>query len=142
MNKKIIAVAILLLAFVVIFAACKKDKSDSGKTDDPSDSALVPSVDENGEMYVTNMDGDKIPVTTDADGFYDDISTLITATTNPNTEKDDEKTPAGNSGSQQGNNGQDTPDKDPTNAPEPSGDEIVIGSDVGGGSVDWADIPS
>ena len=157
MNKKIIAIAVLLLAFVVVFAACKKDKPDNGQTGDTSNGELQVSVDDNGDLYVTNMDGDKIPVTTDADGFYDDISTLITATTNPDAGKDDGKNPSSNNegqSNQQGNNGQQTGNEqqtgnsqntpsgnDPTENVEPSGGGIQIGSGLDEGSIDWADIP-
>ncbi|MCH5191460.1 MAG: hypothetical protein J1F23_04780 [Oscillospiraceae bacterium] len=164
MNKKIIAVAVLLLAFVVIFAACKKDKPDDSKADDPSNGELQVSVDDNGDLYVTNVDGDKIPVTTDEDGFYDDISTLVTATTNPNAGKNDEKTPPSNNensssqptgnvqptgnGQQTGNeqptdNGQDKPNgDDPTENTEPTGGGVEIGSGSGGGSISWDEIPA
>ena len=82
MSKKIIAVAILMLAIVVVFAACKKDDYEVSYTI-PGDNGDVIEVykDENGNEFVTNANGDKIPVTTDKDGFYDDITALITETT-------------------------------------------------------------
>ena len=74
MSKKIIAVSLLMLAVVVLFAACKKDDYEVSFTV-PMDDGEVITVykDEDGEEFVTNVDGDKIPVTTDKDGFYDDI---------------------------------------------------------------------
>ena len=82
MSKKIIAVSLLMLAIVVLFAACKKDDYEVSFTV-PMDDGEVITVykDEDGEEFVTNVDGDKIPVTTDKDGFYDDITALVTQTT-------------------------------------------------------------
>lgn len=89
MNKKIITIAIMLLVVVVIFAACKKE--DDYKVDhtvklDNGDIVEVYE-DEDGEQFVTNVDGDKIPVTTDKDGFYDSIEDLITETTTKKADK-------------------------------------------------------
>lgn len=83
MNKRIIVVSVLLLVLVVVFSACKKDteyKVDYTVTLENGDVVEVYE-DENGENFVTNADGDKIPVTSDADGFYDSIEDLITETT-------------------------------------------------------------
>ena len=82
MSKKIIAVSLLMLAIVVLFAACKKDDYEVSFTV-PMDDGEVITVyqDEDGNEFVTNVDGDKIPVTTDKDGFYDDITSLVTQTT-------------------------------------------------------------
>ena len=82
MSKKIIAVAILMLAIVVIFAACKKDDYEVSYTIPGENGAVIEVYkDEKGNEFVTNANGDKIPVTTDKDGFYDDITALITQTT-------------------------------------------------------------
>lgn len=88
MSKKIIAVSLLMLAVVVLFAACKKDDYEVSFTV-PMDDGEVITVykDEDGEEFVTNVDGDKIPVTTDKDGFYDDITALVTQTTAPSKEQ-------------------------------------------------------
>ncbi len=79
MNKKIILMVALMLTLVVVFAACKKDeyKEAGGTTVGPE---LEASSDEYG-YFVTNVDGDRIPVTSDSDGFYDNLEDLITATT-------------------------------------------------------------
>ncbi len=84
MNKKIIAVAILMLAIVVVFAACKKDGYEVSYTV-PGENGEVIEIykDKDGNEFVTNANGDKIPVTTDKDGFYDDVAALITQTTAP-----------------------------------------------------------
>ncbi len=94
MNKKIILVAVLLLAIVVTFAACK-DREDDYKVDHTVTLANGDVIDvyedEDGENFVTNVDGDKIPVTTDVDGFYDNIEDLITETTTKKSENKNEK---------------------------------------------------
>lgn len=82
MSKKIIVVAILMLAIVVFFAACKKDNYDVSYTIPGENGEIVEVyVDEDGNEFITNVDGDRIPVTTDKDGFYDDITALVTQTT-------------------------------------------------------------
>ena len=94
MNKKIILVAVLLLAIVVTFAACK-DREDDYKVDHTVtlENGDVVDVyeDEEGEQFVTNVDGDKIPVTSDVDGFYDNVEDLITETTTKKSENKTEK---------------------------------------------------
>ena len=97
MNKKIIAVALVLLTFVVVFTACKSEpdyKVDYTVTLENGDVVDVYE-DENGENFVTNVDGDKIPVTSDPDGFMDKIEDLITETTTKKSDKNDknEQTP-------------------------------------------------
>ena len=82
MSKKIIAVSLLMLAVVVLFAACKKDDYEVSFTVPVEDGEVITVYkDEDGEEFVTNVDGDKIPVTTDKYGFYDDITSLVTQTT-------------------------------------------------------------
>ncbi len=82
MTKKIIIASILLLAVAVVFTACKKDDYEPSYTI-PGENGEVITVykDEEGNEFVTNIDGDKIPVTTSEEGFYDDIPALITQTT-------------------------------------------------------------
>lgn len=86
MNKKIIAVSLTLLLMVVAFAACK-----GGGEEPASDTTysytkfgdIDVTVDGNGNLFVTNPDGDQIPVTSSKDGFYDDIKDLLTETKAP-----------------------------------------------------------
>lgn len=82
MNKKIFAIVILTMAIIFVFAACKKEKYEVSYTV-PTDDGNVIEVyeDEDGNEFVTNMDGDKIPVTTGTDGSYDNVEDLITETT-------------------------------------------------------------
>ncbi len=82
MTKKIIIASILILAVAIIFTACKKDDYEVSFTvpmENGEDITVFQ--DEDGNEFVTNTDGDKIPVTTDDEGFYDDITSLITETT-------------------------------------------------------------
>lgn len=89
MSKKIIAVSLLMLAVIVLFAACKKDDYEVSFTVPVEDGEVITVYkDEDGEEFVTNVDGDKIPVTTDKDGFYDDITSLVTQTTTTTTKAD------------------------------------------------------
>ncbi len=89
MTKKIIIASILLLAIAVVFTACKKDDYEVSFTvpvEDGEDITVYE--DEDGNEFVTNADGDKIPVTTDDEGFYDDIQALITETTTKKSSSD------------------------------------------------------
>ena len=90
MSKKIIVAALLLVAVAVVFSACKKDDYEVSYTVPVEDGeAITVYKDNEGNEFVTNVDGDKIPVTTDKDGFYDDITSLVTETT---TKKQDNTT--------------------------------------------------
>ena len=89
MSKKIIAVSVLMLAIVVLFAACKKDDYEVSFTVPMEDGEVITVYqDDEGNEFVTNVDGDKIPVTTDKDGFYDGITSLVTQTTTTTTKAD------------------------------------------------------
>ena len=164
MNKKIIAVAMLLLAVVVVFAACKKEpdyKVDHTVKLENGDVVEVYE-DEDGENFVTNVEGDKIPVTTDKDGFMDRIEDLITETTTKKSDKSDKEDksstttsttapnkdnekdePASNEKDEPSSNEKDEPSSSEKNE-EPSSSEssgVEIGSDTNkGGSIDWDDI--
>lgn len=127
MSKKIIAVSLLMLAVVVLFAACKKDDYEVSFTV-PMDDGEVITVykDEDGDEFVTNVDGDKIPVTTDKDGFYDDITSLVTqTTTKPSDDNPESSTdPNGNVPESSTDPSNDVPESstDPNNIPESSTD--------------------
>ena len=93
MSKKIIAASLLMLAIVVLFAACKKDDYEVSFTVPVEDGEVITVFkDDEGNEFVTNVDGDKIPVTTDKDGFYDDITSLVTQTTTTTTKADKNNT--------------------------------------------------
>ena len=89
MSKKIIAVALVVLAVTVLFASCKKEEYKVSHTIEVGTTTVDVYPDEEGNEYVTNVDGDMIPMTTDADGFYDDVEDLFTETT---TKKGDKTT--------------------------------------------------
>ncbi len=162
MSKKIIAVAVMLLALVVVFTACKKEpeyKVDHTVKLDNGDIVEVYE-DEDGEQFVTNVDGDKIPVTSDPDGFMDKIEDLITETTTKKADKNDkeDKNSTTTTTAPNKDNGKDEPSSDAKDEPsstekdEPSSTEkpeestskqsgVEIGNDKNqGGSIDWDDI--
>lgn len=106
MSKKILIISAIILVLTVTLTACKsKDAKENASTTgeavtsntdtvvetvpitdaDGNDIMVTVYEDANGEKYVTNYQGDKIPVTTDADGFGDDVGSLITQTTAANT---------------------------------------------------------
>ena len=141
MNKKYVAVALVMLLIVSVFAACKKDGSKSNEDVNGTNSTEI-STDENGELYVTNVDGDRIPVTTDEDGFYDDIKNLYTQTT---TKKDAQNSASGTTESQESSTNSTTSttakqDDSTTSTTASSG--ISIGNSNKGGSIKWDDIPA
>ena len=85
MNKKIIAVALLILMISVVFISCGKKRSW-----EKDDTTAAPS-------ETTNINGELIPVTTGKDGsveFYEDLITKTSeqaAETEPNGEDKPEK---------------------------------------------------
>ncbi len=100
MNKKIIAVALLILMISVVFISCGKkiiwEKDDT--TDAPSETTSIEyTTDESGEKFVTNINGELIPVTTGKDGsveFYEDLITKTSeqaAETEPNGKDEPQK---------------------------------------------------
>lgn len=140
MTKKIIAVSLLMLALVVLFAACKKDDYEVSFTV-PMDDGEVITVykDEDGEEFVTNVDGDKIPVTTDKDGFYDDITALVTqTTTKPSDDNPESSTEPSNDVPESSTD----PSNDiPSSTPETATNKITIDSGSGKqNSISWQEI--
>lgn len=100
MNKKIIAVALLILMISVVFISCGKKRSweKDDTTAAPSETTTIEyTTDESGEKFVTNINGELIPVTTGKDGsveFYDDLITKTSeqaAETEPNGKDEPEK---------------------------------------------------
>lgn len=141
MNKKYIAVALVMLLMVSVFAACKKDDPKPNEDVNGTNKAEI-STDENGDSYVTNVDGDRIPVTTDEDGFYDDIKDLYTQTT---TKKDAQNSTSGTTESQENStNGttSTTAKQDSSTTSTTASSGISIGNGNQGGSIKWDDIPA
>lgn len=100
MNKKIIAVALLILMISVVFISCGKKRSweKDDTTAAPSETTSIEyTTNESGEKFVTNINGELIPVTTGKDGsveFYDDLITKTyeqAAETEPNGKDEPEK---------------------------------------------------
>ncbi len=87
MTKKIIVAALLVLAVTVLFAACKKDEYQVSHTVPVGTSSVEVYEDKDGNEYVTNVDGDMIPVTNE-EGFYEDIESLFTETTTKKNKND------------------------------------------------------
>lgn len=100
MNKKIIAVALLILMISVVFISCGKKRSweKDDTTAAPSETTSIEyTTDESGEKFITNINGELIPVTTGKDGsveFYEDLITKTSeqaAETEPNGKDKPEK---------------------------------------------------
>ena len=88
MKKSIIAVALALVAMATLMTACKKNEDFKEKPN--TDNKIEYSTDENGDLFITNVKGEKIPVTTDKDGYADMYEDLVTKTA-AQVEKDKEK---------------------------------------------------
>lgn len=100
MNKKIIAVALLILMISVVFISCGKKRSweKDDTTAAPSETTSIEyTTNESGEKFVTNINGELIPVTTGKDGsveFYEDLITKTSeqaAETEPNGKDEPQK---------------------------------------------------
>ena len=63
MKKSIIAVALAVVAMATLMTACKKNEDFKEKPN--TDNKVEYSTDENGDLFITNVDGEKIPVTTE-----------------------------------------------------------------------------
>lgn len=108
MNKKIIAVALLILMISVVFISCGKKRSweKDDTTAVPSETTSIEyTTNESGEKFVTNINGELIPVTTGKDGSVEFYEDLITKTSEQATETEP--------------NGKDEPQK-PNDAPTKS----------------------
>lgn len=88
MKKSIIAVALALVAMATLMTACKKNEDFKEKPN--TDNKIEYSTDENGDLFITNVNGEKIPVTTDKDGYAEMYEDLVTKTA-AQVEKDKEK---------------------------------------------------
>ena len=88
MKKSIIAVALALVAMATLMTACKKNEDFKEKPN--TDNKIEYSTDENGDLFITNVNGEKIPVTSDKDGYAEMYEDLVTKTA-AQVEKDKEK---------------------------------------------------
>lgn len=132
MKKSIIAVALALVAMATLMTACKKNEDFKEKPN--TDNKVEYSTDENGDLFITNVNGEKIPVTTDKDGYaemYEDLITKTAAQVAKDKEKKDAETAA--------------PAAEPeTTAKKPDGqsNKVAVGKDdINNGShdavIDW-----
>ena len=79
MKKTIIVIAVIIVIACVLLCACGTKKGDEETTTAISAEMEV-STEENGEMFVTNKDGERIPVTTGLDGSMEFVDDLVTKT--------------------------------------------------------------
>ncbi len=132
MKKSIIAVALALVAMATLMTACKKNEDFKEKPN--TDNKIEYSTDENGDLFITNVNGEKIPVTTDKDGYaemYEDLITKTAAQVAKDKEKKEAETAA--------------PATEPeTTAKKPEGqsNKVAVGNDdINNGShdavIDW-----
>lgn len=75
MQKRIFWAALVLMVFVLVAVAC--GKKDGGAN---SNEPFSYTTEADGTMYVTNVYGDLIPVTTGADGSMEMLEDLYTKT--------------------------------------------------------------
>ena len=95
MKKSIIAVALALVAVATLMTACKKNEDFKEKPN--TDNKVEYSTDENGDLFITNVNGEKIPVTTDKNGYaemYEDLVTKTAAQVAKDKEKKEAETAA------------------------------------------------
>ncbi len=97
MNKKILVISAVVLVLTVMLTACKSKKDEKTESKPENTDKVVQTVtvtgedggvtnvevyeDQSGDQYITNVQGDKVPLTTDNEGFHDDIGFLVTSTT-------------------------------------------------------------
>ena len=79
MKKTIIAIAVIIVIVCVMLCACGTKKGDE-ETTTTLTAEIEVLTEENGEKYVTNKDGEHIPVTTSLDGAVDLYDDLVTKT--------------------------------------------------------------
>ena len=93
MKRSIIAVALALVTMATLMTACKKNEDFK---ENPN-SKVEYSTDENGDLFITNVNGEKIPVTTDKNGYaemYEDLVTKTAAQVAKDKEKKEAETAA------------------------------------------------
>jgi len=83
MKKTIIAIALVIVIVCVVFTACKSktDEEATTTTTVPESTTIEVFTDpDSGEMYVTNKDGEHIPITTGLEGEMDFVEDLVSKT--------------------------------------------------------------
>ena len=171
MNKKILLISAILLVLTVALTACKSktyDPVNNPASEEDTDKVIqtvtvtnkdggVTNVeifeDEDGEKYITNTDGEKVPLTTDDQGFADDIGFLVTSKpsaenkpsspSSPSSSSSPSKEHENNSSSTQpsSNAGENTTADGSSTAPEGStGGGIIIDSTIKQDSISWDEL--
>lgn len=131
MQKKILVIALCLLAVVFLTVACNKNKEQ--------DNDYVPidyTTDEAGEKYVTNIYGDLIPVTTSKDGGVELPDDLYTKTLEQvekekaEIQKEEQQTPNEPAGGEDkpNDNPNDNPNDKPQDNPQNPNGGIQVGN--------------
>lgn len=156
MNKKIFIIAAIILALTVALTACKSKKDDPANEENTDKVVQTVTVtgkdggvtnveiyeDASGDRYITNVEGTKIPLTTDDQGFSDDIGYLVTSkpATESNSAKPTDNKPTGND-NPTGSTQPSSSSEENSTAPENStGGGIVIGSGGQQDSISWDEI--
>lgn len=168
MNKKILLISAILLVLTVALTACKSktynpvEGEKDGNTDKVVQTVTVTGEDggvtnveifedEDGEKYITNVDGEKVPLTTDDQGFSDDIGFLVTSkpsaenkpsssqSSSPSSSKENENNssstqPSSNAGENS------TADESSSSSESSTGGGIIIDSTTKQDSISWDDI--
>lgn len=146
MSKKILLVSMILLVLTVALTACKskepeKKEEISNTTDKVVETVTVTGKDggvtvveiyedASGDLYITNIDGEKVDIGADEDGFYDDYKDLVTA----------KPSSAESSGTTTTNPSSTTTTTNASSSETATSGGLVIGSKVPQDSIDWKDV--
>lgn len=79
MKKRVFIISASLILAALMLASCGKDGGIEEK-DGTTAAPVEFSTEENGDVYVTNVSGDHIPVTTDKSGMMELYEDLVTKT--------------------------------------------------------------
>lgn len=146
MSKKILLVSMILLVLTVALTACKskepeKKEEISNATDKVVETVTVTGKDggvtvveiyedASGDRYITNIDGEKVDIGADEDGFYDDYKDLVTA----------KPSSAESSGTTTTNPSSTTTTTNASSSETATSGGLVIGSKVPQDRIDWKDV--
>lgn len=147
MSKKILLISAIILVLTVVLTACKGKNYD--KTEESTDKVVqtvtvtskdggVTTVeiyeDTSGDQYITNVDGEKVPLTTDSEGFYEDIGYIVTSkpSTSNNTSANNStagtQSPTSGNATPSSSNGNTTPSSSNGNTVPSSSNENTVPS--------------
>lgn len=164
MNKKIFIIAAIILVLTVALTACKSKEYDKKESTTENTDKVIQTVtvtgenggvttveiyeDASGDKYITNVQGNKVPLTTDSQGFSDDIGYLVTSTapaaqqgTTSSTAPSNTVEPTAGSENSASNTQDSSSEPESSSSAENStGGGIIIGSQVPQDSISWDDI--